>query len=155
MSQLFCIFKRGHTAQKHENHIQTYIIPAVCPQKATFNIWEFPQHLPQFQAKFHSDMLFFQDCKFLGMPQLQMELVHNKTLLSTHVCYSCIPCNDPADSIYIQQHRFKLTTAVSSHAQSKKSLITPHTNNTRFKHTNDCEETSHYSFFVICDKWKK
>jgi len=26
------------------------------------------------------------------MPQLQMELVHNKTILITHMCYSCIPC---------------------------------------------------------------
>lgn len=92
MSQVFSIFKRGHTAQKHENHIQTYITATVCPQKATFNIWEFPQQLPQFQAKFHSDMPFFQVWNFLGMPQLQMELVHIKTLLNTHMCYSCIPC---------------------------------------------------------------
>jgi len=144
MSQVLSIFKRGHTAQKHENHIQTYIIPIVCPQKATCNVWEFPQHLPPFQAKFHSDTPFFQVFNFFGVPQLQMEPVRNKTLLSTHMCYSCIPCRQWHSRLYSTLH-----PAAQIHVNScriiscsvQKSLITPHTDNTRLKHTNERSST--------------
>jgi hypothetical protein len=67
---------------------------------ATFNISEVSiAFFILFTVKSYASMLFFQVCRFLGIPKLEMETTHththtlvlSKTLFNNHMCYRHIP----------------------------------------------------------------
>jgi hypothetical protein len=95
-------------------------------------------------------MLLFQVCNFLGMSQQQMYITryYSKLVLQLYTMQAMTQQTllylHPAAQIHVNSSRVMSCSV-------QKSLITPHTANTIFRHTNDCEEISDYCF---CNIWQ-
>jgi hypothetical protein len=56
-----------------EKHLKTCVLPIVCSPKATNTISKVSMPFFLFEANCDLDMLFFQFCHFIGIPNLKME----------------------------------------------------------------------------------
>jgi hypothetical protein len=92
-SQVYGIFTRGHITFEPRNPIKILCSSNFLLSK-TFAAFEgFCSILPQFEAKFDADMMFFEVCSILGKQNLQMEqhtVVLNKTLLNKCMSHNLI-----------------------------------------------------------------